>query len=107
MSTDKTVEICREYTDRVIQRPWAGYRNQKAFAHSQATQEWAMLVDADERVTNELRDEILHALIHFGDRCDAFTVPRLVRYLGIWWWRRECHLYDRRQYHRNGDHYHG
>jgi len=36
-STDRTVEICREYTDRVIQRPWAGYRDQKAFAHSQAT----------------------------------------------------------------------
>ncbi len=40
LSTDRTVEICREYTDRVIQRPWAGYRDQKAFAHSQATRDW-------------------------------------------------------------------
>ena len=31
MSTDNTVAICREYTDHVIQRPWAGYRDQKAF----------------------------------------------------------------------------
>ena len=86
-STDRTVEICREYTDRVIQRPWAGYRDQKAFAHSQATREWAILVDADERVTTDLRDEILNALIHSGNRFDAFSVPRLVCYLGRWWWR--------------------
>ncbi len=102
MSTDRTVEICREYTDRVIQRPWAGYRDQKAFAHSQATQEWAILVDADERVTDELRDEILHALIHFEDRCDAFAVPRLVHYLGIWWWRGDWYPdYDIRVFRRD------
>jgi glycosyltransferase involved in cell wall biosynthesis len=41
-STDRTVEICRQYTDRIIQRPWAGYRDQKAFAHSQATQQWVL-----------------------------------------------------------------
>jgi glycosyltransferase involved in cell wall biosynthesis len=86
-STDGTVEICREYTDRVIQRPWAGYRDQKAFAHSQATREWVFLVDADERVPPELRDEIDEALSRRGDRFSAFSVPRLVRYLGRWWWR--------------------
>ena len=85
-STDGTLAICREYTDAVIQRPWAGYRDQKAFAHSLATREWAILVDADERVTSELREEIKDALIRFGHRYDAFAVPRLVRYLGVWWW---------------------
>ena len=86
-STDGTVEICRGYTDRVIQRPWAGYRDQKAFAHSQATREWVFLVDADERVPAELREEIQAALRRFGDRFSAFSVPRLVHYLGRWWWR--------------------
>ncbi len=86
-STDRTVEICREYTDRVIQRPWAGYRDQKAFAHSQATREWVMLVDADERVSQELREEIRDVLSRFGDRYAAFRVPRLVYYLRQWWWR--------------------
>ena len=57
-STDRTVEIARQFTDRVVQRPWAGYRDQKAFAHSQASKQWVMLVDSDERVTLELRDEI-------------------------------------------------
>ncbi|MBI2539180.1 MAG: glycosyltransferase family 2 protein [Deltaproteobacteria bacterium] len=86
-STDGTVEICREYTDRVIQRPWAGYRDQKAFAHSQATKDWVFLVDADERVPAALREEIQDALQGLGTRYAAFLVPRLVRYLGRWWWR--------------------
>lgn len=86
-STDRTVEICREYTERVIQRHWAGYRDQKAFAHSQATKEWVFLVDADERVPSELRDEVQYALNRCSDDCVAFSVPRLVYYLGRWWWR--------------------
>lgn len=86
-STDRTVEICRRYTDRVIQRLWAGYREQKAFAHSQATKEWVLLVDADERVSAGLKEEIPAALDHRGGDCAAFAVPRLVYYLGRWWWR--------------------
>jgi glycosyltransferase involved in cell wall biosynthesis len=86
-STDRTAEICRTYTDKFIQHPWAGYRAQKAFAHSQATKDWVMLVDADERVTAELRDEILDALAQDGGAYAGYMVPRLVRYLGRWWWR--------------------
>ncbi len=85
-SADRTVEICRQYTDRVVQRAWAGYRDQKAFAHSLATREWVFLVDADERVPSELRGEILEALSRYS-RVAAFSVPRLVYYLDRWWWR--------------------
>ena len=87
LSTDGTVDICRQYTQRVIQRAWAGYRDQKAFAHSQATQEWVLLVDADEQVTPELRDEIRQALAQCGDRYCGFAVPRLVFFLSRWWWK--------------------
>lgn len=86
-SRDRTAEICRRYTDRFIQRSWAGYREQKAFAHSQATKPWVVLVDADERVPPQLSDEILDALDRYGERFAAFSVPRLVYYLGRWWWR--------------------
>ncbi|NIO11361.1 MAG: glycosyltransferase, partial [Deltaproteobacteria bacterium] len=100
-STDNTVAICKEYTDRVIQRPWAGYRDQKSFAHSQATHEWSMLVDADERVTDALKDEIQNALVQLGGRYDAFAVPRLVRYLGVWWRRGDWYPdYDIRVFRR-------
>jgi len=86
-STDRTVEICRRYTGRVIQRAWAGYRDQKAFAHSQATKPWVFLVDSDEEVSAELRDEIRGALAAGGDGLAALSVPRLVYYLGRWWRR--------------------
>jgi glycosyltransferase involved in cell wall biosynthesis len=86
-STDRTLEICRRYTDKVVQREWRGYRDQKAFAHSRATKDWVLLVDADERVTPELSEEIEGALAEFGVQCAAFQIPRLVFYLGRWWRR--------------------
>jgi glycosyltransferase involved in cell wall biosynthesis len=86
-STDRTAEICRGYKVKFIQREWAGYRDQKAFAHSQATRDWVLLVDSDERVTPELRDEIREALARDGGAYAGYAVPRLVSYLGRWWWR--------------------
>jgi glycosyltransferase involved in cell wall biosynthesis len=86
-STDGTPEICRRYTDRFIQRAWAGYRDQKAYAHSQATKDWVLLVDSDERVTAELQKEIVDALARDNGRYAGYAVPRLVNYLARWWWR--------------------
>jgi glycosyltransferase involved in cell wall biosynthesis len=86
-STDRTPEICRRYTDRFIQRPWAGYRDQKAYAHSQATKDWVLLVDADERISAELQTEILDALSRQSTTYAGYSMPRLVYYLGRWWKR--------------------
>jgi hypothetical protein len=85
-STDRTVEICREYTDRIIQRPWPGYVEQKRFALSQATHEWVLNVDADEEVSPELQCEGLAVLQRNDPSVDGFYIPRLVYYLGRWWW---------------------
>jgi glycosyltransferase involved in cell wall biosynthesis len=102
-STDGTVEICRRYTDRVIQRKWAGYRDQKAFAHSQATKEWVLLVDADERVTPELKEEIRQTLIQDHGQYGGYSIPRLVRFLSRWWRRGGWYPdYDIRLFRRNG-----
>jgi len=86
-STDRTMEICQKYADKVVQRAWTGYRDQKAFAHSQTTKEWVLLVDSDERVTPALRDEILSALAQNNGVYAGYSLPRLVFYLGRWWWR--------------------
>jgi glycosyltransferase involved in cell wall biosynthesis len=86
-STDRTPDICRRYTDGFVQRAWTGYRDQKAYAHSRATKEWVLLVDSDEIVTPELRDEIQAALKGDGGLYAGYSVPRLVRYLGRWWRR--------------------
>ena len=86
-STDRTAEIVREFTDRVFIRDWPGYREQKQFALEQARFEWVLNVDADERVSPELRAEIQRELAHGAAGIDGFYLPRLVHYLGRWWYR--------------------
>jgi glycosyltransferase involved in cell wall biosynthesis len=86
-STDRTAEICRRYADRFVQHEWSGYREQKVFAHSLATRDWVLVIDADERVTLELRQEISDALIRDGQAYAGYAVPRLVYFLRRWWRR--------------------
>lgn len=86
-STDHTVKICREYTSRIIQRPWPGYVEQKRFALAQTTHEWVLNVDADEEVSPALQQEILFVLQRNDPAVDGFSIPRLVYYLGRWWRR--------------------
>jgi glycosyltransferase involved in cell wall biosynthesis len=86
-STDRTVEICRQFTRIIIEREWAGYRDQKAFAHSKATKDWVLMIDSDEEVTPELKNEILEQLAVASTLCAGFLLPRLVFYLDRWWRR--------------------
>lgn len=81
-SRDKTVEICREYTDKVFYNPWPGHIEQKNLAIDKASNQWILSIDADERVTPELAGEIKRVLE--GPSVDAYAVPRLVFYLGRW-----------------------
>ncbi len=86
-STDKTVEICQGYATRVIQRAWPGYVEQKRFALSQTSHEWVLNIDADEEVSPPLQSEIQAVLQQDDPTADGFYIPRLVHYLGRWWWR--------------------
>jgi glycosyltransferase involved in cell wall biosynthesis len=86
-STDRTPEICKAYADRFIVNPWPGYVEQKAFGLAQTTQPWVLNVDADEVVSPELRDEIQALLRRPPPNINGYYVPRLVYYLGRWWYR--------------------
>ena len=86
-STDRTPGIARRYATRFEQREWAGYRDQKAYAHSLATQKWVLLIDSDERVTENLHKEMLQAMAADQGEFAAYAIPRLVYYLGRWWRR--------------------
>ncbi len=57
-STDSTVEKAQEFTERIFIEPWKGFGPQKNFAIQRARGNWIFIVDADERVTDSLRDEI-------------------------------------------------
>lgn len=72
-STDRTVEIAKRYTDKVFIRRWEGYAAQKAFSLEKASNEWVLSLDADERISPELLDEI--KALDFS-RADGFYIPR-------------------------------
>ncbi|HEX2767862.1 MAG TPA: glycosyltransferase family 2 protein [Geobacteraceae bacterium] len=82
-STDSTVAIAREYTDRIIIRPWAGHIATSQFATDQAANMWVFSIDADERVSPPLRDEIL-AIDLDATTHDAFDMPRRHYFMGRW-----------------------
>ena len=78
-STDKTVEIAKSFTEKVFIRKWEGYASQKNFAMEQAANEWVLSIDADERVTKELSEEIL--TLNFADY-DGFKIKRENFFIG-------------------------
>jgi glycosyltransferase involved in cell wall biosynthesis len=84
-SRDRTVELARRHTDRIWVRPWPGYGPQKNFAMEQTQAEWVLIVDADERVTPELREEIRRVLLA-GPSSDVggYEIPRRNYFYGKW-----------------------
>ena len=84
LSSDETRAICREYTDKVVERPWEGHIAQKNYALSLATHEWVLCIDADERVSADLRDEIHREMEDTTRTWDGYYFPRQTFYLGRW-----------------------
>lgn len=82
-STDKTLEICRQYTDKIIQKEFVGFGKLRNMALDKCTHKWVLSVDADERVTDELKNEILEKLAK-DPEADAYFVPRKSHFLGYW-----------------------
>jgi (heptosyl)LPS beta-1,4-glucosyltransferase len=73
-STDDTVEIVRRYTDKVFVTDWPGYGPQKQRALERATCDWVLSIDADERLTPELRHDI-DAALGPDPSCVAYCLP--------------------------------
>jgi glycosyltransferase involved in cell wall biosynthesis len=63
-SRDRTVELARAAGARVVEHAWPGYGAQRTFALEQATGDYALFVDADERVDVELAKAVRAALAH-------------------------------------------
>ncbi len=88
-STDKTVEIAKQYTDKVYLQEFLGDGPQKNFAIEKAAGDWIYLIDADERSTEELNAEIQAVLKN--PHYDGYEIPRKAYFLGKWirhcgWW---------------------
>ncbi len=82
-STDRTREVAESCGARVITNTWPGFGAQKQFAVDQAQHEWIFSLDADERVSDELKQSI-HSLQSEKDLADGYEVARRTYYQQRW-----------------------
>lgn len=80
---DATMTIAREFTEHVLFRPFDGYAAQKSFALEQCMQPWVLSLDADERVSDALREELRVVLQRDGPD-DGYFIPRRNHFHGRW-----------------------
>jgi glycosyltransferase involved in cell wall biosynthesis len=87
-STDATVALARQFTDRVLTVPWEGFGKTKNRAIEAASGSWIFVLDADERITPALQQEIVQ-IVQADGPLDGYRVPRrnhfcgrLIKYLG-------------------------
>lgn len=91
-STDNTPSIAKKYTKNVYRRENNLMLNSnKNFGFSKATGEWILSLDADERLTPELKEEILSTLNSQLSIPNGFWIPRKNIIFGKWiqgdmWW---------------------
>lgn len=81
-STDRTREIAAEFTDRIYRRELDRFGRQKQFAIDKAECDWVLVLDADERVGEELAAEIRRVLEHDDPAFDGYKVRRLTWLFG-------------------------
>ncbi len=80
-STDRTVELARQFTDRVLSVPWRGFGKNKNQAVDEARMPWIFVLDADERITPPLRQEI-EGILQTDGPADGYRVPRRNHFCG-------------------------
>lgn len=102
-SSDNTVNLARQYTDRVFERKMDIEGRHRNYAYGLAKNIWVLSLDADERITPELAEEI-KALLKSAPKDKAYTIPikayigkRWIRY-GGWYPAPKLRLFDRRTF---------
>ncbi|MGB1270973.1 MAG: glycosyltransferase family 2 protein, partial [Endozoicomonas sp.] len=76
-SSDNTVEVSRQYTDKVYETDWPGFGIQHQRALKKCSGDWILSVDSDEVVTEALKNEILKAIAEAPEGINGFAFPRL------------------------------
>jgi glycosyltransferase involved in cell wall biosynthesis len=111
LSTDKTLDICKEYTDKTISVEWSGFSSQKNRAINLTTHPWVLVLDADERVSDDLKAEIVRTITD-PDAVDGYFIARKNYFSKKWirhggWWpdftlrlfKREKGAFEEREVH--------
>lgn len=79
-STDDTLEIAKEYTNKIYHQEWLGFAGQKEYAKNLCSHEWVLNLDADEQLTQELKSEIEETIKE--DSIDGLDIKISSKYLG-------------------------
>jgi len=82
-SQDRTKDIASSFTDKIFDLEWQGFGKQKEIARTKASYDWVLSVDADEVVSEKLKEEI-KSVINKNDSLDGYYIPRLSNFLGRW-----------------------
>ena len=101
-STDKTRNIAESLKAKVLTNKWHGFSTQKQFGVDNASYDWIVSLDADERVSDELRKEILRLKnLPENELADGYRIPRLSYYMnrpirhGTWYPDWQLRFYNR------------
>ncbi len=82
-SSDSTCTLAARFTNKIFDRQWSNYADQRNFANQQVESDWVLSVDADEVVSDELRDELLSFKQKAPDG-QAYTIPRKTFHFSRW-----------------------
>ena len=106
-SEDRTREIAESLGARVIVNEWPGFSDQKQFATDAASNDWILSLDADERVSPELKNELFEIAANSSPG-HGYRIPRLSYYMGRpirhggWYPDLQLRFFDRRMARWNG-----
>lgn len=94
-SKDRTLEIAKDYKCKIFTRRFDNFANQRNFALSKISSSWVLSVDADERITKSLAEEIKEVVNK--DKYTGFLIPRRNYILGAEikhsWWSPDKHIW--------------
>ena len=79
-SIDNTLEIAKNYTDNIYHQEWMGFAKQKEYARSLCSNKWVLNLDADEELTQELKQEIINTIEE--NKIDGLNIKISSSYLG-------------------------
>ena len=82
-SSDRTVEICRQFTDKVYDEDWQGYGRQKNICAKKASHDWILNLDSDEEISPEGAEEIKQ-ILSVDSEYAVYQFPRKNFFAGRW-----------------------
>ena len=85
-STDSTIEKAREYTENIYQHSFKDYPSQRIWSQDNLPirNDWVLHLDADEKVSSELHEELLNIFDKYSSKVDGFLIVRRTIFLGKW-----------------------